>query len=81
MDEARDALALFLVLNVLAGLVRISRGPTLPDRFLVTQLFGTTGVALLLLLREQDAALALALLAGVTTAALVRTVPPSGEGP
>lgn len=35
-----------------AGLVRIARGPTPADRMLAAQLFGTTGVAVLLLLAQ-----------------------------
>lgn len=73
------AVALFLLLNVLAGLVRIWRGPTAADRMLAAQLFGTTGTAILLLLAEglsnaalRDVALVLALLASVATVVFVR---------
>ena len=59
----------FLLLTVLAGLVRVLLGPTPADRMLAAQLFGTTGVAILLLLAEAlsvppltDVALVLALL-------------------
>lgn len=72
-------MALFLLLNVIAGLVRIARGPTPEDRMMAAQLFGTTGVAILLLLAQglgqpalRDVALVLALLAGVAVAAFVR---------
>ena len=41
---------MFLVATIIAGLVRVMRGPTLADRLLTTQLFGTTGVAVLILL-------------------------------
>ncbi len=41
---------LFLLLTVCAGLVRVWRGPTLADRLLTTQLFGTTGMAILIVL-------------------------------
>lgn len=44
------AVALILLLTILAGLIRIVRGPTPADRMLAGQLFGSTGVALLLIL-------------------------------
>jgi multicomponent Na+:H+ antiporter subunit F len=74
-----SVLALFLVLNVSAGLLRIARGPTAPDRMLAAQLFGTTGVALLLVLAEavgepalRDVALVFALLAAVLAVSFVK---------
>lgn len=73
------AAALFLLLNVIAGLVRIARGPTTADRMLAAQLFGTTGVATLLLLDAaldaralRDVALVFALLAAVLSVAFVK---------
>jgi multicomponent Na+:H+ antiporter subunit F len=82
MDELRTGLAVFLLVTVLAGLVRIARGPTFADRILVAQLFGTTGVAVLLLLAAnesrsalRDVAMIFALLAPVTVAAFVRFPP------
>lgn len=79
MTEWLLALALFLLLNVVAGLVRVARGPTPADRILAAQLFGTTGVAILLLLAQaleqpalRDVALTFALLAAVTVAAFVQ---------
>jgi multicomponent Na+:H+ antiporter subunit F len=84
--ELLAAVALFLLLNVLAGLVRIWRGPTPADRMLSVQLFGSTGTATLLLLAEgegagalRDVALVVALLASVVTVAFVRGVGRSGE--
>ena len=72
------AVALFLLLNIAAGLVRILRGPTPIDRMMAAQLFGTTGTAILLLLGEamslpgaRDVALAFALLAALATLAFV----------
>ena len=80
MHELRAAISVFLVLTVVAGLVRVARGPTLEDRILVVQLFGTTAVAVLLLLAEEegasslrDVALVFSLFASVTVVALVRT--------
>jgi len=40
----------FLLLNIALGLIRVWRGPTVADRLLTTQLFGTTGMAILLVL-------------------------------
>jgi multicomponent Na+:H+ antiporter subunit F len=73
------AVALVLLLTILLGLVRVVRGPTPADRMLAAQLFGTTGVAVLLLLGRAlavpafwDVALVFALLAGITGIAFVR---------
>lgn len=72
-------LALFLTLNLGAGLIRVARGPTPADRMVAAQLFGTTGVAILLVLSramaEQvlaDVALVFALLAGVVSVVFVK---------
>ncbi len=69
----------FLVLNVAAGLVRIVVGPSPADRMLAAQLFGTTGVAVLLVLADatetpalRDAALVFVLLAVVLSVAFVK---------
>jgi multicomponent Na+:H+ antiporter subunit F len=81
-------LALFLLVNLVAGLWRVLRGPTPGDRMLTAQLFGTTAVAVLLLLGEasgraalRDVALVFALLAAVAVVAFVRRAwRPRGEG-
>jgi multicomponent Na+:H+ antiporter subunit F len=72
MDSVYHAAALFLLLTIGAGLIRIWRGPTSADRLLAIQLFGTTGTAILILLSVavgnvafQNVALIFALLAGV----------------
>ncbi len=72
------ALVLFLIANLLAGLWRIYRGPTAADRMLSALLFGSTTVAILLLLAEwqqmpalQIAALIFAMLAAVISLAFV----------
>jgi multicomponent Na+:H+ antiporter subunit F len=52
MAELTLAVAALLLLNIGAGLVRVARGPTPADRMLAAQLFGTTGVAVLLLLAQ-----------------------------
>lgn len=64
-----------LVLSLFLGLLRVLRGPEAGDRMMATQLIGTAGVGLLLLLSvllEQqaliDVALILALLAAVAAA-------------
>jgi multicomponent Na+:H+ antiporter subunit F len=71
--------ALFLLLTLVGGLARILRGPTRSDRMLAAQLFGTTGVAILLVLAEaagrpalRDVALVFALLAVVNAVVFVR---------
>jgi multicomponent Na+:H+ antiporter subunit F len=71
--------AVFLLANLLAALLRVMRGPTAADRLLVALLFGTTGVAILLLLSEVsdtpalvDTALVFALLAAITGAAFAQ---------
>lgn len=79
MHEFHLALALFLLLNVVAGLVRLIRGPASADRMMAAQLFGTTGVAVLLVLAQaldapdlRNGALVFALLAVLATVAFVR---------
>ena len=79
MNEFYVALAAFLLLNLCAGLIRILRGPTPADSMLAAQLFGTTGVAVLVLLAQglqnpalRDIALVFALLASVAVVAFVR---------
>lgn len=75
-------LAVFLLANLLAALLRIVRGPTAADRMLAALLFGTSGVAILLLLAHAgddpalmalvDVALVFALLAAITGAAFAQ---------
>lgn len=50
MDEFFIIVIVFLLLNIALGLIRVWRGPTVADRLLTTQLFGTTGMAILLVL-------------------------------
>lgn len=50
MSAAHDLFVLVLIANLALGLIRVLRGPRLADRLLAAQLFGTTGVALLLVL-------------------------------
>jgi len=79
MDKLYLILTLFLLLNLAAGMWRVLRGPGAADRMLASQLFGTTAVAMLLLLAQvyaapalRDVALLFALLAAVTAVAFVR---------
>lgn len=76
---ANLAAAIVLLLTVSVGLIRVMVGPTAADRMIAIQLFGTTGVAILLLLSRAldrtafvDVALVFALLAAVSTVAFVR---------
>ena len=68
-----------LLLTLIIGLWRVLRGSRRVDRLLAVQLFGTTGSAILLVLAQwqgapalRDAALVLALLAAMISAALVQ---------
>ena len=71
--------ALLILISVVVGLIRILRGPTAADRMLAAQLFGTGGVAVLLILAQAmqlpslvDVALVYAILAAVTMVVFVR---------
>lgn len=81
VDVALQVMAVFLLANIVVGLVRVVRGPTPPDRMAATQLFGTFGVGILLILAEvmqrpglRDVALVFALLGGVSLVAFVARV-------
>jgi multicomponent Na+:H+ antiporter subunit F len=74
-------IAVFLLLTLVGGLLRILWGPTRADRMLAAQLFGTTGVAVLLVLSQaldsaalRDVALVFAVLAAVNTVVFVRQI-------
>lgn len=86
MHEVRVAVAAVLLVTVIAGLVRVARGPTLSDRLLAAQLFGTTAVAVLLLLAAdvgaaplRDVAVVFALLAPIVVVTFARHVGGAGE--
>lgn len=75
---------LLLLLALLLGLWRIWIGPSMADRMLAAQLFGTTGTGILLLQAElmqlpalRDVALILALLAVMATVAFVARAHPA----
>ncbi|MFP4657324.1 MAG: monovalent cation/H+ antiporter complex subunit F [Desulfonatronovibrionaceae bacterium] len=93
MDMFFLGVACFLLLTMLIGLIRVFRGPEPEDRLEAMQLFGTTGVAVLLLLAAAfnapalcNTALIFALLAVLAVVAFVRapgvrTDPGDGENP
>ncbi|MBZ0155997.1 MAG: multiple resistance and pH regulation protein F [Alphaproteobacteria bacterium] len=73
-------MALFLLLNLGLGLVRIMKGPAPADRMMAAQLFGTTGAAILLLLSQglddpslYKMALVFGLLSGLAAIAFVKS--------
>ena len=81
MTVLLNGVAAFLLLTLLIALIRIWRGPTPSDRMLASQLFATTGVALLLVLAEaqavaplRDVALVLALLSVLAVVGFVTRV-------
>jgi len=78
--------ACFLLATMIVGLVRVFVGPDQEDRLVAVQLFGTTGVAILLLLAEafdassvRNAALLFTLLAVLAVVAFVRSPGSLGE--
>ncbi len=80
-------IALLLLLTMAPGLWRILRGPSRGDRLLTVQLFGSTGVALVLVFahlqenpRLLDVALVLATLGVVLPAALIHHLRRSSGG-
>ncbi|MGO1232660.1 MAG: monovalent cation/H+ antiporter complex subunit F [Marinobacter sp.] len=81
MNQILNGVAAFLLLTLLIALIRIWRGPDRADRMLASQLFATTGVALLLLLAQAqampalvDVALTLAVLSVLAIVAFVTRV-------
>jgi multicomponent Na+:H+ antiporter subunit F len=84
IDVALFAVAVFLLLNVVIGLTRAVRGPSVHDRLTAFLLLGTTGVALLAVLAAaadtpalRDAALAIVSLAAIVV--LVRIQAEAGR--
>ncbi len=80
MNSFYMALSIFLLLNIAAALVRVIRGPTAADRLMTAQLFGTTGMAILLVLAEamdepalRDVTFVFAVLAILIVICFVRT--------
>ena len=82
MVEFLEAASVFVLAMVALGLARILRGPDDADRMMAAQLFGTGGIAALLLLGAAtgvgavvDVALTLALLAAFASIAFVKASP------
>lgn len=82
MAEFLLAAAAVVLVAVALGLVRVLRGPLAADRMMAVQLFGTGGVAVLLLLGAAsgeasvvDVALTLALLSAFASVAYVKYFP------
>ncbi len=78
-DSVYVGFAVILLATIIIGLIRVERGPTPADRMLAAQLFGTSGVAMLLLLSLgldmpalRDVALVFSLLAAMTVVAFVK---------
>lgn len=79
-------LTVLLMVLLIAGYWRVWRGPTVADRLLAVQMFGTAGIATLLLLSRWldkppllEVALVLALLAAVVAMALVQLLRSTGD--
>jgi multicomponent Na+:H+ antiporter subunit F len=95
MSGVLKIFVVFLLLNLAAGMVRAYRGPTAADRISAALLFGSTMVAVLLVLAQlqgeaalRDVALLFVMLAAVLSVAFVgmpatapTPVDSPGEGP
>ena len=86
MSELLSVSALCLMLSLFLGLLRVLRGPGAGDRMLATQLIGTAGVGVLLVMGLSlnqpaliDVALILALLAALAAAAFTGRQQESGD--
>lgn len=78
MDTVLAGIVLFLILNLVAGMARIYKGPTLADRMLAALLFSTTTVAALAVMAEwldapglRSVALLIVMLASILSLAFV----------
>ncbi len=79
MNTLFFAVAVFILATLSLSLVRVIRGPRPADRMMVAQLFGTTAVAMLVLLAQalaqpglRNVALVFAILAAVAAVAFVK---------
>jgi multicomponent Na+:H+ antiporter subunit F len=86
MEWLLSAAALFLIVNLAAGLWRVARGPGAADRMQAALLIGSTIVAVMLLLAEvtgqpalRDVALVFVLLATILSVAFVGLPVARGE--
>jgi multicomponent Na+:H+ antiporter subunit F len=80
MDFFYAALVCFLLFNIAAALLRMIKGPSVADRLMAAQLFGSTGVAVLLIMAEllgqpalRNVALAFVLLAVMVIVCFLRS--------
>jgi len=87
MEVFLHSLALFLLANIAVSMVRVFRGPTTADRLMSAQLFGTAGVAIVLLQAEalgipalRNVALVFVLLAVLVTLSFARAASAPGQG-
>jgi len=78
IDVVLPLIVLFLIINLIAGMGRVFRGPTPADRMLAALLFSTTTVAALLVMAEwmdlpalRSVALLIVMLAGILSLAFV----------
>jgi len=78
--------SIFLLLSLALGLIRVVRGPGPANRIMAMQLFGTTGLALVLILgaafespAATDIAIVFALLATLAGSAFARCFRPPEE--
>lgn len=75
--------AILLLLTVVVGLYRVVRGPAPADRMIAAQLFGTTGLAIVLLLgaaTDQPAAVDIAVVFAVLAALAAVVFVRCGDG-
>ena len=86
MRSIIELLAVIIIATVALGLYRIERGPTGADRMLSSMLFGTSGIALTLVLGVVadmpsllDMALVFAILGSITTVAFVKRAWGAGD--
>lgn len=86
MTTFYSIMAVVLIVALCGGMYQVLRGPTPGDRILACQLFGTTAVAVLILIGAArndsslvDVALVFALLAATVMVAFVRRGWPKGD--
>ncbi len=87
MSEFLLAVAGFILLTVAVGLVRLLWGPDSMDRLMVVQLFGTGGIAALVLIAAGaglppalDVAVTVALVSAMAAVAFAKGAGGKGEG-
>lgn len=86
MSAVYAIICVLLLVTIAAGLYRVFHGPGLANRLLAIQLFGTTGLAIVLLLgaaldipAAKDIAVVFALLAALTGTAFARCLHSPGD--